>query len=1587
MKEELTQKIRHNQRMVAKIYELRCNPKVHFQLEHDPSINIYSDINDVNIDSMHNNKISRNQNPQALNSNIQHQSIHDMNWKGNNIIQNNQYWIHNEDENNLYPILQGPLENHQYVDDLDFEKKNVAFEQQLCGPQNIQYWVYDKDKNALYPILQSLANHQHLKDLGIENEIIAFTPQLYVVHPFVSNQEDMYNKTHFENNESSSIKTMKEQSFNAYQFVSNQEGVQNKTHLEDGEIFSKKIAKSFTNQSYDVHSFFLNQKDMHDKPHLGDNKSSITETIEGSSKQSCNAHPFVSNQKEILNKSHLRDDESSSIRTIEASTKQSYNAHNYMSNQKDIYNKSHLVDNEIFSITSTKPSMQQSYDAPQFVSNQEDMNDKSHLANDKTSSIKSTRASMQQSYNAPQVVSNQKDMYEEIYLENGESVLIKIPRAPIEQSYSTQQFASNQINIYDRSHLENGENLSFKTIEGSTILHYNLPTQTNEKHGMHDSFYVLPCHYIEGLVKNDSIMESKKYETNMCLYAEPKKIDVEKKIILDTKFKKNKFLTKPSSSTQNLKCCRTNWSLNLPILDNETFFNDQYSSCMTKKSSQNEKDDNLSINLNKFDEKSSINNVSNNMNEAPQYISSYDESLKQYSIIHQNNKHRNNDKILHNNHQYTSLAIPKSLENEKNDESFIISKISYEKPMINNVTNNIDDLPKYISSYDESLKDHYLIQQNNKSIDDNQNSLHNDDKYSSLAIEKSLQNEKNDELSRKSKISNENPLSNNIINNIDETPKHISTYDEFLRHHSVSQQNDINMNDALTHHEVHHDIKSKKNSEIYNKTPKFSYFQLISSNKQYTNKELDYNFFKNDYKSKSYVPSNFNNDDDYSHNIRWSSPFELAFHDDNPYEIFDLKTKTLSTSNLQPINIYTNLSKLEIESTKKALENKIPIDEPRTSYVRWNDNLSLDEIQLPKHLTMPIADSSNENNFLHEFVNSIENSSSDNASSIEYDSISSTLHPFKEQHSFYEYINLNDNLINEIFLQESMHSSIPKSLELVKSTSEESLTIKNKTNDNSIIDTFENSNETLFVSNLKSLSQDPLNLFSPHDMSKDAIEDSSVAKNSTHVSSMYQSFQDTILSKELNEIKNKNTKVAFYENKINLESMKSPSFVQSNMSILQSESNKTQQSHTNENKIVTKSDMKENNFFTKNNEVTNQKDNENQVIRQSQSKSKYQLSINNIEDVLNKSTSFDSYSSESRFAQSSIIQNNDEKNNKSKNFVEDTIQNQNVVDLGFEDKIIDDLQYHDKQPYHKMNASQKTSFDQVKEGLFLKFENQQVKESKSIPSSSNFINSMLDKQQNHRMVQSFNNQSIDTKKLNDVIENESTSYISPSRIDHGRRQYSRDKFDLNKLKDFQQRSKSTSTSRISVYSSFEERPSKSKINLNEAFRNNHQNNTSKHEDNTIESINEKNLDDLEAKAIDDFRIHSKQTSIYKNQDITNALSKKIEESFMLPNNEVAMTSSNDDQSNSKANEDPKKEINEDITNAISKKIENSFMLPKNEVAMTSSDNDQSNSKVNEDPKKNVLCVARIRFVIPKRSTTLQNNVATSTSLHNDTLNV
>ena len=207
------------------------------QLEHDLSINIHSDINDVNIDSMHNNKISKNQKPQALNSNIEHQSIHDMTWEGNNIIQNNQYWIHNKDENNLYPILEGPLKDHQYIDDLDFKEQIVPFEQQLYHPQNIQYWAYDKDKNALYPILKSFASHQHLQDLGVENEIIAFTPQSYIVHPSVSNQEDMYDKTHLENDESSSIKTMKEQSFNANQFVSSQEGVHDKTHSVDGEDF------------------------------------------------------------------------------------------------------------------------------------------------------------------------------------------------------------------------------------------------------------------------------------------------------------------------------------------------------------------------------------------------------------------------------------------------------------------------------------------------------------------------------------------------------------------------------------------------------------------------------------------------------------------------------------------------------------------------------------------------------------------------------------------------------------------------------------------------------------------------------------------------------------------------------------------------------------------------------------------------------------------------------------------------------------------------------------------------------------------------------------------------------------------------------------------------------------------------------------------------------------------------------------------------------------------------------------------------------------------------------------------------------
>ena len=63
------------------------------------------------------------------------------------------------------------------------------------------------------------------------------------------------------------------------------------------------------------------------------------------------------------------------------------------------------------------------------------------------------------------------------------------------------------------------------------------------------------------------------------------------------------------------------------------------------------------------------------------------------------------------------------------------------------------------------------------------------------------------------------------------------------------------------------------------------------------------------------------------------------------------------------------------------------------------------------------------------------------------------------------------------------------------------------------------------------------------------------------------------------------------------------------------------------------------------------------------------------------------------------------------------------------------------------------------------------------------------------------------------------------------------------------------------------------------------------------------------------------------------------------------------------------------------------MLPNNEIAMTSSDNDQSNSKINEDPKKKVLHVAKICYVISKKSTPLQSNVATSISLHNGTPNL
>jgi len=980
-----------------------------------------------------------------------------------------------------------------------------------------------------------------------------------------------------------------------------------------------------------------------------------------------------------------------------------------------------------------------------------------------------------------------------------------------------QESISNGQHINDSSGLEGGESSSIEPLEESNDEHYNIPLQIYQQRASHEFSYVVPCHYVEGLLKNypkkDKELQLENDQATMYLYIAPKKIVIEKKIIVETDFEEKISMSRPNSYKQNIKVNKTNWSLNYPILDNEIFYNDQYPSHMIAESSQIDNNDQLSIKLEIFDQMPKFDNVPNNTNKIQERLSYNDSPIKHESIVQQNK------------------------------------------------TSNMDDPTR--------------------------------------------------------------------------DPTHSKVY-------------------------FHHTTQDEKKKKVYYKTPKHSYSQSKINANGYDDDgdEFDYEISNDASKKRSYIVNNFNKNDNFGSNSRWSSPSQLALRDNtfesqNELLYLDQKDEEININSNECVYIHNE------DAPNDIIENQSHNIESRVSHKHWDPNSSLKQVETPTTLIVPNVESFNKENNTYE--SNIKNESNNNHSSTNHP-IHSILHHSGKQHPHHEHIIWGDNFVSDeqqelqninhsiMEVKPSHISQVQESLQPSALIDKEFLSIeKIKIDDNKVQGQSQEINEapSLLDRNFVISFQSSPDEQSFENTSQNVVEEESIEK-STNASLEIQSTKEKVYENS-HELVIDSTKETIHQNK-NAKFSKSPSFVQSFLSLFQGSSHNAQEekSHENENAI-------------QNNESTSQKDSINQVSTQLEGDTRNSKKVDKSDDV---STILSSFHEPTSF-QSSIPQDHIKGRHESialnELSNENEIQDKDVLNSNYENKSIDDEAYYNELPHRKMDASRKASVDEVRKELLLKLRNQQEEELEDTTTLNNVKMNTLD----HESIHAIRNDELVNENFDKVLQNkkEEFSHVSLQHTNHEPRRYSIDKIDVNKLKDMQYRSQSTSMSRTSLYSSFRDRPSKSIVNsqffrTNEFTSNIHEGHESFGVENEVrESKDKENVQESQAKIYyQGSIIHSKQTSFDMNA-----------------NEEDTSFDKND---------------NGSITNAFNDKVVETFMPSNSLISTFNNENQRSNrsSKVStnddNDPDKSILCVARIRFVFPGKSTILatsQNHTTTSTS--------
>lgn len=828
--------------------------------------------------------------------------------------------------------------------------------------------------------------------------------------------------------------------------------------------------------------------------------------------------------------------------------------------------------------------------------------------------------------------------------------------------------------------------------------------------------------------------------------------------------------------------------------------------------------------------------------------------------------------------------------------------------------------------------------------------------YPSDMIAESSQNENNDHLSIKLEIFDQMPRCDNITNNINEIQQHLSFNDTPIKQESMVQENKINNIDDQTHSKVyfHHTTEDERKGKVYYKTPKHSYSGSKIGGNGYDEEEEELNYEISNIvsKNRSYVVSNYTNDNN-DRNSRWSSPSQLALHNDN----FDSKVESSFVVNQQDEEININSTEREYTHCQDApndiLENQSYNDESRISHVHWGLNSSSDHVQIPTNFIVP------NNNSNSTYESNLKNESDNNLSNVNHP-IHSILHHSGEQHSHKEHINWGENSTSDRPEKlQNMHESItevkPSHISYVQeflqphvSIDKELLSTEKITNDNKVdVESQESNEPPSLVDKILSSFQSSLNQTIPEETSQNVGSNHESTEKPTNVSLELQSTKDKTSSHTSNEIVTESTKDIVHQNK-NAKFSKSPSFVQSFLSLFQSSPSKTQEENSQENENVIQS-----------NESTNQNDNVNEVSTQSESESKNSQNVDKSDDVSIVSTIFSSFY-ESNSLKPSIVQSLSEGGNESLALnalsKENETQDKNVFHSSFENETIDDEEYYNELPHRKMDASRKASIDKVKKELFLKLGDQQEQGLDGTPPLNNLINNTLGRESEHAIVHLENNELGQVENFDKVLENkkEETSHFSLQNINHESRRYSIEKIDSNKLKDWQQRSQSMPISRTSLYSTFRDRPSKSTVNSQ--FSRGNEFITNIHE--VKESMDVENVQESQVQVYD-------QSSIIQSKRIS------------FDKNDVGEETSFDHNGN------------ESMKNVFDNRIVESLMPSISQTPTISNNENQRNNKSitlstddENDPDKSILCVARIRFVFPGKSTTFttsQNHATTNTS--------